>query len=473
MPGRRLLTFAPILILMGLLVFLPPDGNERAEWMQFLGRFHPLAVHFPIALILLVPVLELAGLSRRFSYLHLSASFVLGLATLGATFAAFLGWSLARSGAYSGALLTQHMWGGLSLAAVCWICWVLRARTHEPLLGLFYATALAVGVVLVSWTGYRGGQLTQGENHLTEFMPAALRDRLGLSKPSLATPANTFYAMRVEPIFSARCVTCHGPDKQKGNLRLDSYAALMKGGKHGAAVKTGNAQTSDLMRRVTLPQDNDDFMPKEGKRPLSTDQIKLIELWINAGASDTLLPDGIKDVPGATAPVAAEVTFEEIDPVAVTKLRAGIAPAVADFQKRYPNILDYESRSSGDLVLNASLLGPKFDDNDMSALAPLAEHITTADFSRTAITDHSASAIAGMKQLHALRMANTKITDTTLAALGALDQVESLNVFGTPITAAALPGIARLPKVQHVYVGQTGISESTSIPQALIGKVVF
>ena len=116
-----LLTLALILIVAGLLVLLPPDGNERAEWAQFIGRFHPLAVHFPIALILLVPILELAGLSNRLPYLRLSAGFVLGLATLGATVAAILGWCLARSGGYSGPLLTQHMWGGISLAAVCWL----------------------------------------------------------------------------------------------------------------------------------------------------------------------------------------------------------------------------------------------------------------------------------------------------------------------------------------------------------------
>ena len=56
------LTLPFILIVLVLAVFFPPDGNERAEWAQFIGRFHPLAVHFPIALLLLVPVLELAGL---------------------------------------------------------------------------------------------------------------------------------------------------------------------------------------------------------------------------------------------------------------------------------------------------------------------------------------------------------------------------------------------------------------------------
>ncbi len=86
-PGSRilkefrlgLLLALPILIVMALLVFLPPDGKERAEWMQFIGRFHPLVVHFPIALVLLVPILELVGRSARFSYLRaLDAASCLG-----------------------------------------------------------------------------------------------------------------------------------------------------------------------------------------------------------------------------------------------------------------------------------------------------------------------------------------------------------------------------------------------------------
>ncbi|PYX63741.1 MAG: hypothetical protein DMG78_31320, partial [Acidobacteria bacterium] len=120
-PGSRilrefrfgLLMLLPILIVMMLLVFFPPDGKDREEWMQFIGRFHPLVVHFPIALVLLVPILELVGRSARLSYLRLSTSFLLGLAALSATAAAVLGWCLGRSGGYSGPLVTQHMWGGI------------------------------------------------------------------------------------------------------------------------------------------------------------------------------------------------------------------------------------------------------------------------------------------------------------------------------------------------------------------------
>jgi uncharacterized membrane protein len=472
-----LLTLAPIVLVAVLLALLPPDGNERAQWAQFIGRFHLLAVHFPIAFILLVPILELAGLSSRFSYLRSSAGFVLGLATLSATAAAILGWCLGRSGGYSGPLVTQHMWGGISLAAVCWACWIVRARGSERGSGLIYGVVLAVGVGLVAWTGYRGGQLSLGQDHLTEHMPGRLRYALGLSKGAASTAnagPSTFYGARVEPIFEVRCVTCHGPSKHKANLRLDSYRGVMRGGKNGPVIRAGNVQGSDLFRRITLPPGHDDFMPKEGKRPLTADQVKLIELWIGAGASGTLPVNAINDAPAASASLSvAEVTFEEIDPAAVTKLRAEIVSSVTQLQKQYPNILQYESRGSANLILNASILGPKFGDHDLEALVPLAEHITVADFSRTAITDRSATAIAAMKRMRVLRLMHTGITDQTVQGLGALDQLESLNVFDTPVTPAALPTIAKLPKLAHFYAGQTAIPTGITVPRALTSKIVF
>src|SRR5215469_6288689 len=270
-----LVMVAPIVVVTTLATFLPPDGNERAEWVQFIGRFHPLFVHFPIALFLLVPILEIVGRSARLAYLRLSVNFVLALATLGATWAAILGWCLGRSGGYSGILITQHMWGGILLSIICWLCWLLRTQLSEH--GVPYAIALALGVGLVAWTGYRGGQLSLGRNHLTEHMPSGLRSLLGVEDSSAAATwradPNTFYGAQIQPIFTAHCINCHGADKHKGNLRLDSYQALMRGGKDGTVIRAQNTPGSELFRRITLPSNHDDFMPK-GKQPLTTDQVK-------------------------------------------------------------------------------------------------------------------------------------------------------------------------------------------------------
>lgn len=470
------LALASILLLFVLLVILPPDGVERADWAQFIGRFHLLTVHFPIALIFLVPLLEFAGRTRYFPDLRSSIDFILALATFSAIAAALVGWCLARSGAYSGSLVTQHMWGGAFVAALCCLCWWLRGRFSGQRLDFIYALGLAVIVGLVSWTGYRGGQLSQGENDLTEHMPVLLRDWLGFPEedrgPSAAT-STSFFSVRVEPIFAEHCISCHGRSKQKSRLRLNTYEAVMRGGKTGVVVEAGNAQGSELFHRVSLPVGDDKIMPPEGKRPLSADEVKLVELWIAAGASPTLTADGIKDAPTNAAPAVAEVTFQEIDPAAVAKLRGPLAAAVAQLQKRFPDILQYESRGSAGLTVNVSLMGPKFGDDELAALKPVDEQIVLADFSGTAITDRSAASLAAMKNLRVLRLMRTKITDTTVQALGGLDQLESLNVFGTAITPAALQVAARLPKLQHLYAGETRIPPDVQVSETVKSKLSF
>src|SRR5262249_53929183 len=136
---------------------------------------------------------------------------------------------------------------------------------------------------------------------------------------------------------------------------------------------------------------------------------------------------------------------------------APMATTVSRLQMQFPNILDYDSRGSADLRLNASVLGSKFGDRDLEAFAPVAEHIIAADFSRTAVTDRSADSLAAMKRLRVLRLMDTHLTDASLLRLETLNQLESLDVYGTQVTPAVLPMVAKLPKLSHFYAGQTGI----------------
>ena len=470
----ELLALVPVLALLALLIWVPPDGTERAGWAAFIGHFHPIAIHLPIALVLFVPVLELAGLHPGFSHLRKSVTFVLGLALLTTLVAPLLGWSLAWSGGYAGPIVTQHMWAGAALAAGCWLCWVMRQRVcikGRHLRMYLYAMVLFITVALVPITGYRGGQLGHGEAHLMRHLPDSGRRWLGLplSDDAMAVAVgvdpSTFYGARIHPIFSARCTSCHGENKRKGGLRLDSYAALMRGGDDGVVVKPGDSNSSELFRRITLPHEHEDFMPAEGKRPLTNDYVTLIELWITASASETLPVEAIAGAPVVPAPVA-EVTIEEFDPEKVRASRAEMAPIVAQLMQKYPYVIEYESRSSADLYLNAYLWAGDFGDAQLSEFAPLAEHIVLADLSHTSITDRSAVVISAMKELRVLHLRHTQISDNFINALSSVNELQVLNLFGTQVTPEALPALAQLPKIRRVYVAETKISkrESGSLP---------
>jgi hypothetical protein len=469
-----LLTLVPVLLLLVLLLFFPADGSQRSDWAQFIGGFHLLTIHFPIVLIFLVPVLEIAGRSRRFQYLHPVVEPLLASAFLSAIASALLGWMLARSGAYSGPLVVQHVWGGFFVSLLCWLCWTFRVRFVRQGYGIAYLLGLCLTVILVSFTGYRGGQLSHGAEHLTEHMPSPLRDWLGVSKeqgPTAATPGS-FFEVRVEPVLVQNCVGCHGRSRQKSGLRLDTYEAVMRGGKSGPVVKAGDFNKSELFQRVSLAPGSEKIMPPQGKPPLSADQIKLIEFWISAGATATSAVNAINGAP-ITARPATDVTISEIDAAAVARERAPFTETLAGLDKLYPGAIEYESRGSAKLTISASLMGGKFGDDDLARLKPLYDQFVAADFSNTAITDRSATNLAAMKHLRMLRLMHTKITDATVLALGGLNELESLNVFGTETTPAALKSAERMPKLQHLYAGETRITLNGSLPDALKGKVQF
>jgi hypothetical protein len=91
------------------------------------------------------------------------------------------------------------------------------------------------------------------------------------------------FAKHILPVFEAACTKCHGAEKQKGKLRLDTLEQVLKGGPDGPVLVAGKAEESTLYKLIILPADNDDRMPNEGD-PLSASQIALIKNWINSGA---------------------------------------------------------------------------------------------------------------------------------------------------------------------------------------------
>lgn len=98
----------------------------------------------------------------------------------------------------------------------------------------------------------------------------------------------------LRPLLNANCNACHKPDKSKAELDMTTYASLMKGSKHGAIVDLKNPTKSKLIEQVRGP---DPEMPPEGEgKPLSAEQVSLLERWIRQGAKDDTLAPGTAKV---------------------------------------------------------------------------------------------------------------------------------------------------------------------------------
>jgi mono/diheme cytochrome c family protein len=106
--------------------------------------------------------------------------------------------------------------------------------------------------------------------------------------PLLANGQGVDFVAEVQPILKRSCNGCHGAALQSGGLRLDSEAAMAKGGVSGPAVRAGLAKESELYRRVAGIGDQA-RMPMGGK-PLPEEQIRILERWIEQGAK---WPEGV------------------------------------------------------------------------------------------------------------------------------------------------------------------------------------
>ncbi len=112
--------------------------------------------------------------------------------------------------------------------------------------------------------------------------------KVDISKlPPASDKKDLTYDKDIKPIFEKSCFKCHGEEKQKGKLRLDSLAAVLKGGDEGPNVIAGKSAESSLVIAVAR-LDEDTAMPPEKKDgtvdAMSKENIGLIRAWIDQGA---------------------------------------------------------------------------------------------------------------------------------------------------------------------------------------------
>src|SRR5438477_4854086 len=107
--------------------------------------------------------------------------------------------------------------------------------------------------------------------------------------PSARAADKADFEQQIKPILELDCVRCHGPEKPKGALRLDTKDGALKGGDSGPALVPGKPDQSPLYTSTILPADDDKHMPPKGE-PLKKDQTELLRVWIEQGAA---WPEGL------------------------------------------------------------------------------------------------------------------------------------------------------------------------------------
>jgi len=95
------------------------------------------------------------------------------------------------------------------------------------------------------------------------------------------------FLREIRPILAERCFACHGPDEgsREGSLRLDRREDALQSGDSGvAAIVPGDADASELVRRILSDDSGERMPPDEVKKPLTDRQRELLIAWVESGA---------------------------------------------------------------------------------------------------------------------------------------------------------------------------------------------
>lgn len=455
--------------------------NTLLTITEFIGRFHPVLVHLPIGILLLAVIFYFISVKRKNGDFNTAIKYALLIGFAASLFSCITGYLLSSSGDYNEVIVSRHQWMGIITTLISGIAFYFYDKKNNLLKWIMPLMALLIIV-----TGHLGGSLTHGEDYLTKGLSSPAEKNI-VSKPIPNVQQAVVYNDIVQPILQSKCYNCHGPNKQKGKLRLDEPSFIDKGGKDGKVIIAGNAGESELIKRILLPEDNEDRMPPKEKPQLTKAQIELLNWWVSSGAdyhkktAELNQPDKVKAYLAAlqndtgqkaitTTKDIPEGPVEKAPDDIIQKLRGldvAVTPVSQNSNYLQVNFVAVDSVTSQQLQL----------------LRALNKQISWLKLGGTQISDSVFTVIENLKNLTRLYLNKTNVTNKTIAHIKNLSQLQYLNLSETTVGVDGLIVLKGLANLRSLFLYKTNISAEAleaikkTFPQALIDtggyKVAF
>ena len=280
--SRSLLVAVTFTIILFALLFVPLNGKVENTFVFFLGRFHPIILHLPIGALMVLFFMEIINGLRPKLNLDAACKILLWFSVISIIPTITLGFLLGSNGSYDDELLNTHKWLGWFTALICIWLVVIRQKktdTNSDKVTNFYKVFLFTNVTLLTLAGHYGGYLTHGEDYLTKYMPVAMKNMLNIENEDQYIVINTqesdslsaeaiYYKSHIQPIIKTHCYECHGVEKQKGDMRLDTLNWNM--------VNSIDAESWHAALNVI----NLGEMPPKKKKQLEDDERRTLVDWM-------------------------------------------------------------------------------------------------------------------------------------------------------------------------------------------------
>lgn len=424
--------------------------------LDFFGHFHPLLVHLPIGILLFAALMEYVFPKRNSEPLM---QIVLLLGAVSAVLSALLGWLLSFSGNYDADLLNTHKWAGicLSIISVALWGWKLKGKIF-PKYQLISHVLFGMMLLALLLAGHYGGSLTHGEDYLSFKMINDVDEKkpIVLQTPITDTTKGSVYDKIITPILSAKCYQCHSASKKKGNLRLQTIDLIMKGGKSGPGIKTGDASHSELMKRILLDIQDEKRMPPKGKKQLSNEEVRVLYWWIQNGTSSSTTITEVKKNDTilaflSNAKVKEEPTLnlppiKKVDSLLLAKLKNAK--------------WEIHTISKGSSYIDVSAISfPSLNNEQLQNINGIAPNIVWLYLGNTQINDQSMQIISKCTNLLKLNLSHTSISSAAVPALKKLSKLQFLNLMNTRIDDNALRQLCMMPGLKKIYCWNSLVSK--------------
>jgi len=437
-----------LIVLHGLILILVigQDNIELPAILSVLGRMHPLMLHFPIVLLILVGILfwfpKAISLDNRNIF---NSLFLISLTFTGLT--AIAGLFLSSEEGYLKEEFQAHQWTGLG---VFWIgsLWYIGLKLEKNNLAKYSSY---ISILLIFITGHLGASLTHGEDFL--FTPLTT---LSSNQIQVGLEEAVAYEHVIKPILEQKCISCHKASKQKGDLRLDEIKFILAGGKNGEIIDSLEPENSHLLKRIFLPLEEEEHMPPKGKPQLSEKEIELLEAWILEKAD---FDQKLTDFPENSAFFALAKDRFSLVSNKVYSFDFASASTIASLSNEYRVIKAIYPDAP---ALRVSFFGQsQFDPKSIDEIKKIKEQVVDINLSNMPLKDADISRLTGFNNLEKLNLNSTGINGNGLAQLKNLKNLNSLSLSGNQIDQDNVEEIISLDQLKHLFIWNTGLSDAS------------
>lgn len=439
------------------------------SWINYLGHYHPLIVHLPIGILMLVFALELLQWKRRKTDMRSAIQAALCIAFFTSIVSCLLGYFLSTEGGYERNTLLLHQWMGIGLAVATGLSWWLQSRPNRR----WYKRTLFLLFILLMITGHQGGNMTHGADYLTANLPPPFNR---LSAQGSTTDSNytrpviqqindaVVFTDLVVPILQEKCYSCHSSAKIKGGLRLDEEKYILKGGKHGAVIHAGLPDKSELIQRLLLPMEDDKRMAPKDQPQLTKAEITVLSWWVASGADTkktvkALQPDSstLVVLAGFTSGAAGDSSKPlPLSEVFAKTVAAPDSTAITALRKL--SVLVTPVAQNSPFLFVSCVNFKAFNDEQAELLLALKDNIAWLQLDNTAITDEGLKVIAQLPHLVRLNLSGTQTSSTGIRLLSKAGFMEYLNINHTRTDDQGLLSLVTAGKLRQVYCWDTPVT---------------